>query len=62
MEYYNKIVGHIRTLTFNNSRYDGGMEYAMCTLILGEGTMEGLTGVIVITEMAHSYFNIFLQQ
>lgn len=34
---------------------DGGMEYAMCTLILGEGTFEGLTGVIA-HEMAHSWF------
>jgi aminopeptidase N len=34
---------------------DGGMEYAMCTLILGEGTFEGLRGVIA-HEMAHSWF------
>lgn len=34
---------------------DGGMEYAMCTLILGEGTFEGLVGVIA-HEMGHSWF------
>ena len=34
---------------------DGGMEYAMCTLILGEGTFDGLLGVIA-HEMAHSWF------
>ncbi|MEW5676481.1 M1 family metallopeptidase [Flavobacterium enshiense] len=34
---------------------DGGMEYAMCTLILGEGTFEGLLGVTA-HEMAHSWF------
>jgi aminopeptidase N len=31
------------------------MEYAMCTLILGEGTYDGLYGVIA-HEMAHSWF------
>lgn len=34
---------------------DGGMEYAMCTLILGEGEYDGLIGVIA-HEMAHSWF------
>ncbi len=34
---------------------DGGMEYAMCTFILGEGTFDGLLGVIA-HEMAHSWF------
>ncbi len=34
---------------------DGGMEYAMCTLILGGGTMEGLLGVTA-HEMAHAWF------
>lgn len=34
---------------------DGGMEYAMCTLILGEGTFDGLLGVTA-HEMAHSWF------
>ncbi|OYU83641.1 MAG: peptidase M1 [Flavobacterium sp. BFFFF2] len=34
---------------------DGGMEYAMCTLILGEGDLNGLTGLIA-HEMGHSWF------
>jgi hypothetical protein len=34
---------------------DGGMEYPMCTLILGEGKLEGLAGV-AIHEVAHSWF------
>lgn len=38
---------------------DGGMEYAMGTLILGEGTFSGLVGVTV-HEMAHSWFQHIL--
>ncbi|WP_394800482.1 M1 family metallopeptidase [Aestuariivivens sediminicola] len=38
---------------------DGGMEYAMCTLILGEGTFEGLFGVTA-HEMAHTWFQFLL--
>lgn len=34
---------------------DGGMEYAMCTLIMGFGTFDGLLGVTA-HEMAHSWF------
>jgi hypothetical protein len=34
---------------------DGGMEYAMCTLILGQGSFEGLVGVTA-HELAHSWF------
>ncbi|MCR8667266.1 M1 family metallopeptidase [Aestuariibaculum sp. M13] len=38
---------------------DGGMEYAMCTLILGEGTFDGLFGVTA-HEMAHTWFQFLL--
>ncbi|WP_194766383.1 M1 family metallopeptidase [Tamlana sp. I1] len=38
---------------------DGGMEYAMCTLILGEGEFDGLFGVTA-HEMAHSWFQFLL--
>lgn len=38
---------------------DGGMEYPMCTLILGEGTLDGLIGVMV-HEVAHSWFQAVL--
>ncbi|TRX36693.1 M1 family metallopeptidase [Flavobacterium restrictum] len=34
---------------------DGGMEYAMCTLILGKGKLDGLVGLIA-HEMGHSWF------
>jgi hypothetical protein len=38
---------------------DGGMEYPMCTLILGEGTLDGLIGVMV-HEVAHSWYQAVL--
>lgn len=38
---------------------DGGMEYGMCTLIVGEGTFDGLFGVTA-HEMAHSWFQFLL--
>jgi len=38
---------------------DGGMEYAMCTLILGEGKFEGLVGVAT-HELGHSWFQHIL--
>jgi len=56
MQFYNQTVGQ-----YPYDRYsviqggDGGMEYAMCTLILGEGSYDGLIGVIA-HEMAHSWF------
>lgn len=56
MEYYNKIVGKYPYDQYSVIQGgDGGMEYAMCTLILGEGTYEGLVGVIA-HEMGHSWF------
>lgn len=38
---------------------DGGMEYPMCTLILGEGKLEGLVGT-AIHEIAHSWYQMAL--
>lgn len=56
MEYYNKTVGKYPYDQYSVIQGgDGGMEYAMCTLILGEGTYDGLIGVIA-HEMAHSWF------
>ncbi|MBC7525209.1 MAG: M1 family metallopeptidase [Flavobacterium sp.] len=56
MEYYNQIVGKYPYNQYSIIQGgDGGMEYAMCTLILGEGTYEGLVGVIA-HEMGHSWF------
>ena len=34
---------------------DGGMEYAMCTLILGNGTLQGIYGT-ALHELGHSWF------
>ncbi len=56
MEFYNKIVGNYPYKQYSIIQGgDGGMEYAMCTLILGEGDLEGLVGVIT-HEMGHSWF------
>jgi hypothetical protein len=38
---------------------DGGMEYPMCTLILGDGDLDGLVGVTV-HEASHSWFQAVL--
>jgi hypothetical protein len=38
---------------------DGGMEYPMCTLILGEGSLAGLTGTMA-HEVAHSWYQMTL--
>ena len=38
---------------------DGGMEYPMCTLILGEGSFAGLSGTMA-HEVAHSWFQMAL--
>lgn len=38
---------------------DGGMEYPMCTLILGEGSLAGLCGTMA-HEVSHSWFQMAL--
>jgi aminopeptidase N len=56
MEFYNKTVGKYPYKDYSVIQGgDGGMEYAMCTLILGEGKYDGLIGVIA-HEMAHAWF------
>lgn len=56
MNYYNSLVGKYPYKQYSVIQGgDGGMEYAMCTLILGEGTHDGLLGVIA-HEMGHSWF------
>ena len=56
MKIYNSIVGDYPYEQYSVIQGgDGGMEYAMCTLILGQGTFEGLLGVTA-HEMAHSWF------
>lgn len=56
MQYYSETVGKYPYDQYSIIQGgDGGMEYAMCTLILGEGEYDGLIGVIA-HEMAHSWF------
>ena len=56
MGYYNQIVGKYPYKQYSIIQGgDGGMEYAMCTLILGNGKAEGLIGLIA-HEMGHSWF------
>ena len=56
MAVYNKTVGKYPYKQYSVIQGgDGGMEYAMCTLILGNGTYDGLLGVTA-HEMAHSWF------
>jgi Peptidase family M1 domain len=60
MEIYNTTVGKYPYKQYSVIQGgDGGMEYAMCTLILGEGEFEGLLGVTA-HEMAHSWFQHIL--
>ncbi len=60
MQFYNKTIGKYPYNQYSIIQGgDGGMEYAMCTLILGEGTLDGLTGVIA-HEMGHSWFQHIL--
>jgi hypothetical protein len=54
MEFYNKTVGDYPYKQYSViiQGGDGGMEYAMCTLILGQG----LKVYLVLYTMAHSWF------
>jgi len=56
MQYYNTLIGKYPYDQYSVIQGgDGGMEYAMCTLILGEGKKDGLVGLIA-HEMGHSWF------
>jgi len=60
MQFYNQMVGKYPYDQYSIIQGgDGGMEYAMCTLILGNGSFEGLVGVTA-HEMAHSWFQHIL--
>ena len=57
MQFYNKIIGKYPYNQYSVIQGgDGGMEYAMCTLILGEGTLDGIVNSAISHEMAHSWF------
>jgi hypothetical protein len=60
MDFFNKTVGNYPYKQYSFIQGgDGGMEYAMCTLILGEGKFEGLLGVAT-HELGHSWFQHIL--
>lgn len=60
MEYYNNNIGPYPYKQYSIIQAgDGGMEYGMCTLVLGEGTLEGLLGTVA-HEIAHSWFQFIL--
>lgn len=56
MDFYNKTIGDYPYKQYSFIQGgDGGMEYAMCTLMLGNGTINGLVGTGV-HELGHSWF------
>ena len=60
MDFYNKTVGDYPYKQYSFIQGgDGGMEYAMCTLMLGEGKLEGIIGTAT-HELGHSWFQHIL--
>ncbi len=60
MEIFNEMVGPYPYKQYSVIQGgDGGMEYAMCTLILGEGKLDGMTGLIA-HELGHTWFQMVL--
>jgi hypothetical protein len=60
MDFYNKTVGDYPYKQYSFIQGgDGGMEYAMCTLMLGNGKLEGILGT-AIHELGHSWFQHIL--
>ena len=60
LEYFNKAVGIYPYKQYSVIQGgDGGMEYAMCTLITGNRSFESLVGVTA-HEMAHTWFQFLL--
>jgi hypothetical protein len=60
MDFFNKNIGAYPYKQYSVIQGgDGGMEYAMCTLISGNGKFAGLMGV-TSHEMAHSWFQFLL--
>lgn len=56
LKYYNNLVGKYPYQQYSVIQGgDGGMEYAMCTLVLGEGELNGFVGLIA-HEFGHSWF------
>ena len=60
MGFYNTTVGNYPYKQYSFIQGgDGGMEYAMCTLMLGNGSFEGISGTAA-HELAHSWFQHIL--
>ncbi|WP_103998644.1 M1 family metallopeptidase [Flavobacterium urumqiense] len=60
MDFYNKKIGDYPYKQYSFIQGgDGGMEYAMCTLMLGNGTLEGILGTAT-HELGHSWFQHIL--
>ena len=60
MDFYNTTVGNYPYKQYSFIQGgDGGMEYAMCTLMLGNGTFEGISGTAA-HELGHSWFQHIL--
>ncbi|MEH6536834.1 MAG: M1 family metallopeptidase [Psychroserpens sp.] len=61
MTYYSDLVGKYPYKQYSIIQGgDGGMEYGMCTLVLGEGTFDGLFKGTISHEMAHTWFQFLL--
>ncbi|MFV8324647.1 M1 family metallopeptidase [Flavobacterium sp. ZS1P14] len=60
MDLYNKKIGDYPYKQYSFIQGgDGGMEYAMCTLMLGNGTLQGILGTAT-HELGHSWFQHIL--
>jgi hypothetical protein len=61
MQYYSEHIGNYPYDQYSIIQGgDGGMEYGMCTLLLGEGTYEGILKDVISHEMAHAWFQFLL--
>nr|WP_282135065.1 M1 family metallopeptidase [Seonamhaeicola maritimus] len=61
MQYFSETVGKYPYKQYSIIQGgDGGMEYGMCTLLLGEGTYEGILKGVIAHEMAHTWFQFLL--
>jgi hypothetical protein len=61
MQYYSEHIGKYPYEQYSIIQGgDGGMEYGMCTLVLGEGTFDGLFKGTISHEMAHVWFQFLL--
>lgn len=61
MQYYSEHIGKYPYKQYSVIQGgDGGMEYGMCTLLLGEGTLDGIVNGVIAHELAHTWFQFLL--